>query len=239
MSTIVKFQLRNDTSTNWAASGANPVLIVGEPGFESNTGKLKIGDGTSAWNSLPYLNTAGATGPTGSAGATGATGPNGSAGATGATGPNGSAGIDGATGATGPNGSIGATGATGPSALNAIIGTASSDADADSNLITFGGALSGNVLQAGAYYLFSVYVQFTANPGSPTEIIDFSLGTGLFNSNVRNIITIDSSKWSAGPGANFTGIISSPTLASLYGIINFSNGITSVTYSAPTLVRIY
>ena len=96
--TIVKFQLRNDTASNWGATGANPVLIVGEPGFESDTGKLKIGDGSSDWNSLPYLDTAGATGPQG------ATGPNGNVGNTGATGPSGPTGNAGNTGATGPAG---------------------------------------------------------------------------------------------------------------------------------------
>ncbi|RNB91516.1 collagen-like protein, partial [Brevibacillus fluminis] len=47
---------------------------------------------------------AGATGPTGPAGAAGATGPTGPAGAAGATGPTGPAGAAGATGPTGPTG---------------------------------------------------------------------------------------------------------------------------------------
>lgn len=46
-------QLRRDTSANWGL--ANPVLLNGEPGFETDTNKLKIGDGTSAWNALPYI----------------------------------------------------------------------------------------------------------------------------------------------------------------------------------------
>lgn len=36
-------------------STVNPVLAAGEPGLEIDTGKLKIGDGTTAWNSLPYF----------------------------------------------------------------------------------------------------------------------------------------------------------------------------------------
>lgn len=71
---IVKFQLRNGTASNWAGPGGNPVLIVGEPGFESDTNKLKIGDGSSSWNSLPYLNISGPTGPTGPTGTPGAQG---------------------------------------------------------------------------------------------------------------------------------------------------------------------
>lgn len=45
-------QLRRDTATNWTS--ANPILAQGEMGVETNTRKLKIGDGTTAWNSLSY-----------------------------------------------------------------------------------------------------------------------------------------------------------------------------------------
>lgn len=47
-------QFRSDTSTNW--TNANPILAIGEPGFETNTGKLKIGNGVTPWISLPYVN---------------------------------------------------------------------------------------------------------------------------------------------------------------------------------------
>jgi hypothetical protein len=47
-----KIQLRRGTAANWTS--ANPVLSAGEPGFETDTGKSKIGDGTTAWNSLVY-----------------------------------------------------------------------------------------------------------------------------------------------------------------------------------------
>ena len=49
----VKFQLRRDLAANWTTS--NPLLQSGEPGFETNTNKLKIGDGTKRWVDLPYL----------------------------------------------------------------------------------------------------------------------------------------------------------------------------------------
>jgi hypothetical protein len=45
-------QLRRDTAANWAAS--DPVLNQGEPGYEYDTGLLKIGDGLSHWTSLVY-----------------------------------------------------------------------------------------------------------------------------------------------------------------------------------------
>lgn len=48
-----KIQVRRDTKSNWVSS--NPTLCNGEPGFESDTNKLKIGDGTTAWATLDYL----------------------------------------------------------------------------------------------------------------------------------------------------------------------------------------
>lgn len=45
-------QLRRGTSAEWTS--VNPVLAAGEPGFELGTGKLKIGNGVTKWNSLGY-----------------------------------------------------------------------------------------------------------------------------------------------------------------------------------------
>jgi len=42
-----------NTRSQWAAT--NPVLLAGEPGFESETENLKIGDGRTAWSGLPYF----------------------------------------------------------------------------------------------------------------------------------------------------------------------------------------
>lgn len=47
-----KFQFRRDTASAWTS--ANPVLSQGELGLELGTGKYKIGDGATAWNSLSY-----------------------------------------------------------------------------------------------------------------------------------------------------------------------------------------
>lgn len=44
--------LRRDSSENWSTS--NTVLMAGEPGYVTDTGKLKIGDGTSTWADLSY-----------------------------------------------------------------------------------------------------------------------------------------------------------------------------------------
>lgn len=45
-------QLRRGTASQWTT--ANPVLLAGEVGVETDTSRLKIGDGSTAWNSLPY-----------------------------------------------------------------------------------------------------------------------------------------------------------------------------------------
>lgn len=45
-------QLRRGTAASWTSS--NPVLTQGEPGYETDTGRLKIGDGLTHWVSLSY-----------------------------------------------------------------------------------------------------------------------------------------------------------------------------------------
>ena len=47
-----RIQYRRDTAANW--STVNPILGLGEPGYETDTGKRKIGDGATAWASLGY-----------------------------------------------------------------------------------------------------------------------------------------------------------------------------------------
>jgi hypothetical protein len=75
-----RIQIRRDTASKWASS--NPVLLQGEQGYETDTFKMKIGNGVDPYNDLSYWYEGGGTGsgPTGPAGATGATGPSGSLG---------------------------------------------------------------------------------------------------------------------------------------------------------------
>ena len=46
-------QQRRDTAANWTNN--NPTLLSGEIGYETDTGYLKIGDGSTAWTSLGYV----------------------------------------------------------------------------------------------------------------------------------------------------------------------------------------
>ena len=45
-------QQRRDTAANWTS--ANPTLLAGEIGIESDTSKIKLGTGSTAWTSLSY-----------------------------------------------------------------------------------------------------------------------------------------------------------------------------------------
>lgn len=47
------FKLKRGTAARWAE--LNPILAAGEPGFVYDTNRLKIGDGKTAWNDLPYI----------------------------------------------------------------------------------------------------------------------------------------------------------------------------------------
>jgi len=52
MSSIARIRLRRDTAANWTA--ANPTLLAGEMGIETDTRKYKVGDGSTAWTGLSY-----------------------------------------------------------------------------------------------------------------------------------------------------------------------------------------
>lgn len=47
-----KILLRRDTASIWTS--ANPILFSGEIGYETDTGRFKIGNGSTAWASLAY-----------------------------------------------------------------------------------------------------------------------------------------------------------------------------------------
>jgi hypothetical protein len=63
-----RMQQRRGTAAQWISTdnGDGPVLQAGELGFETDTGKFKIGDGTNHWVDLPYfIDEAGVTSITG------------------------------------------------------------------------------------------------------------------------------------------------------------------------------
>lgn len=48
-----RFVVKRDTAANFTA--ANTLLLKGEWALETDTKRLKIGDGTTAWSALPYM----------------------------------------------------------------------------------------------------------------------------------------------------------------------------------------
>ena len=47
------FKLKRGTAARWAE--VNPILEQGEPGFVYDQNRLKVGDGVTPWNDLPYI----------------------------------------------------------------------------------------------------------------------------------------------------------------------------------------
>ena len=56
-----RIQIRRDTAANW--TNVNPTLSQGEAGLETDTNKLKYGDGVTVWTGLPYLSGSGGGNP--------------------------------------------------------------------------------------------------------------------------------------------------------------------------------
>ena len=50
---IYTIQLKRGKASSWLT--LNPILAPGEPGFEIDTGKIKIGNGVDTWLSLKYI----------------------------------------------------------------------------------------------------------------------------------------------------------------------------------------
>ena len=118
-----RLQNRRDTAAAWTS--ANPTLAAGEMGLETDTSKWKMGNGSTAWNSLAYAYTAGSAGAQGTTGSQGAIGAQGLQGVTGAQGQVGQQGITGTQGLTGTQGIQGTIGNAGGgiAGFNAQTGT--------------------------------------------------------------------------------------------------------------------
>ena len=114
----VRVQHKRMSASDWASSTL--VLLDGELGIESDTGKVKVGNGRDRFSALQYL-----TGPKGDRGERGETGPRGADGVMrfenltsqqreGLKGAQGPQGARGPAGPTGPAGPVGAVGPRGP-----------------------------------------------------------------------------------------------------------------------------
>jgi hypothetical protein len=52
MAVVTQIQVRRGTAAQWTST--NPTLASGEWGFETDTGKVKIGNGSTNWTGLSY-----------------------------------------------------------------------------------------------------------------------------------------------------------------------------------------
>ena len=127
----VRVQHKRMSARDWASSTL--VLLDGELGVESDTGKVKVGNGRDRFSALQYL-----TGPKGDRGETGPIGPKGADGVVrfenlttqqreglkGAQGPQGARGPAGPTGPAGPAGAVGPRGPEGQRGPQGNVGPA-------------------------------------------------------------------------------------------------------------------
>ncbi|MEL0446346.1 hypothetical protein WKI23_07580 [Streptococcus pneumoniae] len=133
----IRVQHKRMSARDWASSTL--VLLDGELGVESDTGKVKVGNGRDRFSALQYLTgpkgdrgERGETGPRGADGVMrfenlttqqreglkGAQGPQGARGPAGPTGPAGAVGPRGPEGQRGPQGNAGPAGAPGQNIIN-------------------------------------------------------------------------------------------------------------------------
>ena len=252
----IQFQFRRGTAAQWAS--ANTVLASGEMGIETDTAKFKVGNGTTAWNSLTYggiqgsvgstgatgvQGASGSTGPTGATGVqgasgatgfTGATGIQGASGSTGATGVQGASGSTGPAGATGPSG--GPTGATGPTGASGVGGfTATDDTTTDATYYPL------SATTAGGSTAKTSSTKFTFNPSSGT--LSATQFTSLSDERYKdNILTIENAittvrqlrgvtyTWKE-TGAKNIGVIAQEVEKVLPEVVLIANGNKTVLYS--------
>ncbi|WP_314084973.1 hypothetical protein [uncultured Gemella sp.] len=99
----IRMQQKRMSASDW--SNSSLILLDGELGIESDTGFVKVGNGTSRFSELQYL-----TGPRGERGERGPQGIPGLQGPRGETGPQGLQGIQGQKGETGERGPAGRDG---------------------------------------------------------------------------------------------------------------------------------
>lgn len=209
--TIIKFQFRRDTAQNWFDN--NPVLLAGEPGVEIDTGKMKIGNGSSAWDALAY-----------SVGLPGETGPSGEPGNTGCTGSTGVQGASGPTGATGPEGPAGQLSLT--------------NSPVDGYIITATGASTSQLRVSGAKISSSTSALQVPNGSSSNPTVSFlnSTNTGNFYVNDTNYYNNDSVNYPTQVGSKITTAINGTSVLEVD-----SNGIVLPTtddtnsYSVPSI----
>ena len=158
--TFIRTRQRRGTAAQWTST--NPILEDGEIGFESDTTNLKVGDGETAWDDLPYV-------------AEGVPGPRG------IQGPQGPVGPDGPDGPDGPKGDQGPIGPDGPSGVTTAVSPVLYDAQSETvSLNQAAISINSNQLQTTttnkttAYTLLATDANTIIGSGSSNIIISVS-----------------------------------------------------------------
>lgn len=213
-----RLQNRRDTAAAWTS--ANPTLAAGEMGLETDTSKWKMGNGTTAWNSLAYAYTAGSAGAQGTTGSQGAIGAQGLQGVTGAQGQVGQQGITGSQGATGTQGLQGLQGLQGTTGAQGLTGSqgAQGTQGIQGTVGNAGGGISGFNAQTGTTYTLVI--------GDLNKLVTASNASAI-------TVTVPPSVFSANDVVNLQQIgAGQVTFAQGSGVTITSNGGTS---TAPKL----
>lgn len=202
MSILGQYQFRRDTAANW--SSANPILLAGEFGLETDTAKFKIGNGASAWNSLPYGGLQGVQGEQGIQGIQGIQGEKGDTGATGATG---------ATGPAGPS--------TSSFANIAVAGQTTVVADNSTDTLTLVGAGTVSITTDAVTDTITI----TGTAGAQNTFANVAVGTSPTPTLLVADLPSDTVTVNAGAGISLTADAGTDT----YTIVNADRGTTAVT----------
>jgi hypothetical protein len=231
-----QIQLRRGSAA--LATSINPVLADGELALETDTGRFKVGNGVTPWNSLPYSSgvqgaqgfqgNQGPQGVQGTTGSTGTQGPQGFQGFIGNQGTQGTQGTTGTTGTQGPQGNqgtqgvIGTTGNQGPQGFQGNVGTQGSQGAQG-----FQGN-QGNQGTQGPQGVQSAWVRLGANASITTSLASIAgLSTTLAAGGVYEyeaVLTVQSSS----TAGNQFGVQSSVAGADVDGYIEGSQAALGV-----------
>jgi hypothetical protein len=216
MAVVTQIQVRRGTASQWTS--ANPTLAAGEQGFETDTLKLKIGNGSTAWNSLAYV----ATGSIGTV-----------------TSIEAGTGLSGGTITT--NGIISLS--TPVSAANGGTGLSS----LGTGVATFlGTPSSSNLASAVTDETGSGSLVFSTSPTLVTPVITQGQSTPTFSTNAYTLIAGDAGQLLLANNSSTAGTISIPTdattnfaIGTQITILNVGSGLITVQAATPgtTTVR--
>lgn len=211
-------QVKRGSAASWTS--ANTVLVAGEIGYETDTGKMKVGNGSTAWNSLGYIVTDGdITGVTAGTGLSGG-------------GNSGAVTLSLSTPVSVANGGTGIT--SFGSGIATWLGTPSS-----SNLAA---AVTDETGSGALVFGTSPTI---ATPTITTPIITLATSTPTFSANAYTLVSGDQYKFLLASNSSTAGTVNIPTNASVafptgtqITIIQTGSGQLTITAATPATTTV-